>query len=275
MATLYLIGTPLGNLEDMTRRGERILSELNVFFAEDTREIKKLFLVLKLNAEQKKFFSYASHNMKEATELALQKLEEGLDIGFVSDRGMPCISDPGSLLVKTAHEKGFKVIPVPGPSSVVTALAVSGIGEREFVFLSFLPTTEKAKRQKLESAQKLKCPCVFFESPNRVEETLKQLSDWFPNSKVFYGREMTKMHETYQWLDLSHLDLNSVTLKGEFVFVLEFNEEIAVDASYLDQAIELRLASDKEWSKKIALVTGETSSEIYNALQKNKKSQGS
>lgn len=270
MAKLYLIGTPLGNLEDMTRRAERMLGELNVLFAEDTREIKKLLMALKIGAEQKKIFSYASHNMKDATELALTKLEEGMDVGFVSDRGMPCISDPGSELVREAHAKGYPVIPIPGPSSVVTALATSGVGEREFLFLSFLPTTEKAKREKLEMAERLKLPCVFFESPNRVEETLKQLSEWFPQSKLFYGREMTKMYETYEWLSLSHFEISEVMLKGEFVFVLEFHKAEKENASVVGEAIELRLASDKEWSKKIALKSGEAASDVYNALQKKK-----
>lgn len=271
MATLYLIGTPLGNLEDMTKRAASHLRELNVLFAEDTREIKKLLMVLGIEAEHKKIFSYASHNMKDANELALTKLEEGNDIGFVSDRGMPCISDPGSLLVQAAREKGHKVIPIPGPSSVVTALAASGISEREFVFLSFLPTTEKAKHDKLLLAQKMKMPCVFFESPNRVEETLKQLSTWFPTSRVFYGREMTKMHETYEWLDLSHFEIAQVMLKGEFVFVLDFKDVPEVDDSYLAEMVRLRLMSEKEWAKKIAEKTGEASSDVYNALQKQKR----
>ncbi len=271
MATLYLIGTPLGNLEDMTKRAEKSLRELNVLFAEDTREIRKLLMILGIEAEHKKIFSYASHNMKDANELAMTKLNEGNDIGFVSDRGMPCISDPGALLVKEAHLKGHKVIPVPGPSSVVTALAASGVSEREFIFLSFLPTTEKAKHDKLLMAQKFKIPCVFFESPNRVEETLKQLSEWFPKSRLFYGREMTKMHETYQWIDLSHFVISDVMLKGEFVFVLEFEEAEEVDDSYLAEMVRLRLMSEKEWSKKIAEKTGEASSLVYNALQKVKK----
>jgi len=271
MATLYLIGTPLGNLEDMTKRAEKYLKELNVLFAEDTREIRKLLMILGIEAEHKKIFSYASHNMKDANELAMTKLDEGSDIGFVSDRGMPCISDPGSLLVKEAHLKGHKVIPVPGPSSVVTALAASGVSEREFVFLSFLPTTEKAKHEKLLIAEKCQMPCVFFESPNRVEETLKQLSIWFPTARLFYGREMTKMHETYAWLELSHFDVSQVILKGEFVFVLEFAKTPPVDDSYLSEMVRLRLLSEKEWSKKIAEKAQVSSSDVYNALQKEKR----
>lgn len=271
MATLYLIGTPLGNLEDMTKRAEKSLRELDVIFSEDTREIKKLLMILGIEAGHKKIFSYASHNMKESNELAMKKLEEGTDIGFVSDRGMPCISDPGSLLVKEAHLKGHKVIPIPGPSSVVTALAVSGVSEREFVFLSFLPTTEKAKHEKLLLVQKMQMPCVFFESPNRVEETLRQLSEWFPTGRVFYGREMTKMHETYAWLDLSHFSISEVMLRGEFVFVLEFPKAPEVDDSYLSEMVQLRLLTEKEWSKKIAEKTKESASDVYNALQKQKR----
>lgn len=265
---LYMIATPLGNLEDVTLRALEMFKSLDVFFAEDSREFLKLLSALKIAAENKRVYSYASHNMKEATEKALGILETGTQIGFVSDRGTPAISDPGALLIEKVREKGHSVIPIPGVSSVTAALSVSGVQDGRFLFLGFLPTTQKAREETYSAIEKLGAPTVIFESPKRVRETVAEFQKRFPKGKLFSAREMTKIHESFLWSELKDLDSGSYPELGEYVLVL-VPGEVELEEDYLTE-IQLRLGTDKEWAKAVSAKYGMTSSEIYNALQKEK-----
>jgi len=265
--SLYIIGTPLGNLEDITLRAKRLLRECRHLFAEDTRELAKLLNLLGISLEGKKLHSYSSHNMKEATQLALELLQRE-SIGLVSDRGMPAISDPGSILVEQALEAKVRVVPVPGPSAVTTAFSVAGIAETEFHFVGFLPTTLKQRQILWEKLRNWPSPLCFFESPKRIEETLQEIQREFPDGRVFLARELTKQFEQLVWLNLKDEIKRGESL-GEFTVIL-IPGPIPTKLSW-QQELEERMLTDKEWSKKVSIRYGCAASEVYNALQRLKK----
>jgi len=273
MATpkLYLIGTPLGNIEDITLRAQKCLSELTHIFAEDTRELAKLFQLLGISLEGKRLHSYAAHNMKTASRLALQILETE-SIGLVTDRGMPAISDPGALLVEEARGQQIEVIPIPGPSAVTTLFSVAGLRSPHFHFLGFLPRERKERKRIWELLKSWPLPICFYESPHRIRESLQELAQEFPKGKVILGREMTKQFEKYSVILLSELNLETIVEKGEFTLLLEPGEmELKAPT---EELLNLRLKSDKDWAKQIAEQFGGKASEWYAALQRRKASLG-
>lgn len=265
---LYIIATPLGNLGDITLRAIETLKTLDVFFAEDSRELHKLLMALQISAEGKRIYSYASHNLKEATETGISLLLQGKSIGLVTDRGTPAISDPGARLVERAHEEKIPVIPIPGASSVTTLVSVSGIASTEFEFVGFLPSQEKQRARLWEAVAKRGVPIVFFESPKRIRETVGELKKVFPDGRLFMGREMTKKFEEYKWVALEEAVPEAFTDIGEYAAILVPGKKEMI--SDLDKEISIRLASDKEWSKEVGSRLGVASSEVYNALQKLK-----
>lgn len=267
-AKLYMIATPLGNLEDVTLRALERFRTLQVFFAEDSREFLKLLSALKIAAENKRVYSYASHNMKEATERALHVLETGQSIGFVSDRGTPAISDPGALLVEKVRAAGYMIEPIPGPSSVTAALSVAGVNDGRFFFQGFLPSTDKARGEIFSLIEKGGFPAVIFESPKRIRDTVSELKARFPRGALFAAREMTKMHESFFWHSFSVLDPQHYPELGEYVLVV-LPGEAEISKDFLGE-ISLRLGTDKEWAKAVSAKYGMTPSEMYNALQKEK-----
>lgn len=267
---LYMIATPLGNLEDLTLRARRLFEELGVFFAEDSREFKRLLNGLNITLQDKKVFSYASHNMKEATEDALRFLREGKSVGFVSDRGTPGISDPGAHLVRQAHEEGFQVVPVPGASAVPALISASGLLENHFFFQGFLPTTGKGRTELFSLIQDQSIPLCFFESPHRIRDTLQELKGVFKGGKILIGRELTKKFESLQWHELDCILPESLPDLGEYACLLIPGEKNTDSDALWQEEVSLRALPEKEWAKKIALRFGVASSEIYNALQQEK-----
>lgn len=269
---LYMIATPLGNAGDITLRAIELFKSLDCFFAEDTRQLKKLMGMVGVSLVGKQFYSLADHNMKRATGSAVAILESGRSVGFASDRGTPAVSDPGAFLAAEARAAGFEVLPVPGASSVASIVSVAGLEESHFIFMGFLPKQTKAKLLLLDSLSKLQLPVVIFESPSRIEKTLQFLSQTYPSGRVFLGREMTKLHESYDWLNLSDWKLGKVATQGEFTFILQFGTKAppAMDSGISD-AVELRLASDKQWAKQIAQKLECKVSDVYNALQRRKE----
>ncbi|NBX69164.1 MAG: 16S rRNA (cytidine(1402)-2'-O)-methyltransferase [Proteobacteria bacterium] len=265
---LYIIATPLGNLGDITLRAIETFNTLDVFFAEDSREFQKLLLALKISIEGKRIYSYASHNLKEATESAIQLLSEGKSVGLVTDRGTPAISDPGAQLAQRAHLENIPVIPVPGVSSLTTLISVCGLSSSEFEFIGFIPSQDKQRNLLWENLAKRGIPAVFFESPKRIRETVTELKKTFPKGSLFIGREMTKKFEEYRWFNLDSIVPDSLQEIGEYAIVLVPGEKETV--SDLDQEISVRLASDKDWAKHVAARLGVASSDVYNALQKKK-----
>ncbi|MBI1861230.1 MAG: 16S rRNA (cytidine(1402)-2'-O)-methyltransferase [Deltaproteobacteria bacterium] len=265
---LLIIGTPIGNLEDLTPRARRTLSELSHLMAEDTRETRRLLELVGIPLEGKTLHSYATHNMKAATEFAIRLLEKGESVGLVSDRGMPGISDPGALLVKAASEAGFPVVPIPGVSSVTTALSVCGVEASEFLFLGFVPTQSSSKKEFFERLALSQHPVCFFEAPHRIAKTLIDIKAELPHGSLLIARELSKQFETITWTSLSSLDVSSIPELGEFTLVFFQDTPRSTQPTALDEWVTLRLKSDKDWAKAAGQALGVAANEAYNALQR-------
>jgi 16S rRNA (cytidine1402-2'-O)-methyltransferase len=193
-ATLYLVATPIGNLQDLSPRGAETLRAAAVVACEDTRHTAKLMQHLGLET---RMVSYHEHNEAERTPQLIAMLEAGEDVALVSDAGMPLISDPGFRLVRAAREAGIRVTPVPGASAVVTALAGSGFAGGSFFFGGFLPRKSGEREKLLNSLRDVPGALVFFEAPHRIVETLREMAGWYGQTPVAVARELTKMHEEF------------------------------------------------------------------------------
>lgn len=221
---LYLVATPIGNLEDMTVRALRILKEVDVIAAEDTRNTKKLCNYFDI---QTPLISYHEHNIEVGGEKLLAYLREGKSIALVSDAGLPCISDPGADIVIKAIEEDFAVVPIPGANAALTALIASGLSPQPFYFFGFLKRNKKERRAQLEILAKRQETLVFYEAPHRLKETLKDLELVLGDRKITLARELTKKFEEFlrgtvteaiEWSQQNEI-------RGEFCIVLEGSSE--------------------------------------------------
>lgn len=191
---LYLCGTPIGNLEDITIRALRILKEVDLIAAEDTRHTQKLLNYYEINTP---LTSYHQHNRREKGAALLEALQGGKKIALVSDAGMPGISDPGHDLVKEAIALGIKVTPIPGPTALIAALVASGFSTDAFTYYGFFPRTKKEQKDVLLRLEKEENTAIFYEAPHRINATLKALGERFPQRRVVVGRELTKVYEEF------------------------------------------------------------------------------
>lgn len=189
---LYLCGTPIGNLEDITMRALRVLREVDVIAAEDTRHTRKLLSRYDIHTE---LTSYHRHNMRTKGPVLMDLLRSGKNIALVSDAGMPGVSDQGSELVGIAIREGCGVTAIPGPSAGITALVVSGLPTENFVFIGFLPAAAKARREKIRELQLQQGTLIFYEAPHRLRATLADLYEIFGDRAAAAARELTKLHE--------------------------------------------------------------------------------
>jgi 16S rRNA (cytidine1402-2'-O)-methyltransferase len=218
MGTLFLVATPIGNLEDVTLRALRVLGEVSLIAAEDTRTVRKLLTRHGIRA--RRVISYTEHNRRERTPVILEALRTG-DVVLVSEAGTPGVSDPGVHLVEAASAAGFPVSPVPGPSALTAALAVAGLPTQRFCYLGFLPRRRGERRRLLERAAAHSDTIVAFEAPHRLRASLADLLDTLGDRRVVVCRELTKVHEEVfrgtlaQALDHFH------TPRGEFTIVVE------------------------------------------------------
>jgi 16S rRNA (cytidine1402-2'-O)-methyltransferase len=247
---LYIVSTPIGNLEDITLRALRILREVDIIACEDTRVTKKLIFHHQI---LKPLTSYHEHNEKEKAEELVALLESGKNIALVSDAGTPGVSDPGYRLVKLASEKGIEIIPVPGPSAAIAALSVSGLPTSSFAFFGFLPKSGKKRREFLENIREHTQTLIFYESPNRILETLKGLLEALGDRQVSVSRELTKMFE--ETLKGSITEVITVLgernkLKGEFTVVVEGKSDEEKDATSDMIEKELRTFREKGFTLK-------------------------
>ena len=221
--TLYVVGTPIGNLEDLSPRAARVLRSVSLVAAEDTRVTRRLLTHIDARP---RLLSFNEHNWRERLEQVLQELTSG-DVALVSDAGMPAISDPGRELVAAAAELGFRIESVPGPSAVTTALAVSGLPADAFLFLGFLPRGRRERKEKLEEAAACPQTVVIFEAPHRVRSALQDIQDIFGDRPLAVCRELTKLHEeVFRGTAADALE-HFITPRGEFVLVLAGSEESA------------------------------------------------
>ena len=216
MGTLYVVGTPIGNLEDLTLRAARVLGQVTLVAAEDTRVTRKLLTHLGIHVP---LTSYHQRNRLDRMPLLLDSLASG-DVALVTDAGMPGISDPGSELVARAAAAGFSVEVVPGPSAVTTALAISGFTGDAFVFLGFLPRRAGARRELLKSVASSPLTLVMFEAPHRLQTSLKDLLEVLGDREIAVCREMTKLHEEVFRGAVSGASDHFAAPRGEFVLVM-------------------------------------------------------
>ncbi len=245
-SALYLVATPIGNLDDMTFRALKVLKEASLIAAEDTRNTLKLLTHFGIQAG--KLISCFEHNEVKRTDEILGALAQGGTVALVTDAGMPGISDPGFQVVRAAVEKGFSVIPVPGASALLVALPAAGFPATPFTFAGFLPTKAGDRQKTLHQMKSQEHTLVFFESPHRLRNSLKDMMNVFGNRKGMVGREMTKLHEEFVRGTLQELwkHFKAVEPKGEFVVVVEgaehvdhSNQEKWVGVSIADQLVQL------------------------------------
>ncbi len=262
---LYIIATPIGNLEDITLRALRVLKEVDIVAAEDTRQTLKLLNHYEIS---KHLISYHRHNEETKSNYLIQKLNEGQNIGLVSDAGTPGISDPGEEVIKKAIEEGIEVVPIPGACAMVNALICSGLDTKEFSFLGFLPLNKKNRKQKLEEIKASTKTVILYEAPHKMKTTLKDLKDYIGSRQVVLARELTKIHEEFIRKPIEEL-LNEVdNLKGEMILIIEAEEakeEKTEDVSIEEQyaIYEKQGLTKNEIIKKIAKERKTNKNEIY------------
>lgn len=220
--TVYLIPTPIGNLDDITLRAINTLKIVEVIFSEDTRVTSLLLNHLNI---KKKLISSHEYNEKENENKFLKYLEDGYDVGIVTDRGTPIISDPGYDLVKIAIEKGYNVVGLPGPTALIPALITSGLNPSPFLFYGFLNSKQSKRKKELEELKKEKATIIFYESPHRLKEMLEDINKVFGNRKISISKEISKKYEEVIRGTITNVIDKFDNIKGEFVVVVEGNTD--------------------------------------------------
>ncbi len=264
--TLYIVPTPIGNLEDITLRALRILKEVDLIAAEDTRHTRNLLNHFGISTP---LISYYREKEAERSEEILLRLQEGKNIALVSDAGTPAISDPGAVVVRQAHDLGFTVVPLPGPSALTTALSGSGISSTGFLFLGFLPAKVGQRRKALAAIASSDYPVVFYESPHRIDVFLADALDILGERQAFWARELTKNFEDLQSGTLSDLlaKSNEGRNRGEFVVIICPGGRDEAKGQTLEELILwYRDNSDlslKDVSRQLAADLGISRSQIY------------
>ncbi len=236
MSTLYVIGTPIGNMEDITLRQLETLKNVDFICAEDTRVTLKLISRYDIH---KPLVSYHEHSGREVADRITERILSGENAGIVTDAGMPCISDPGENLVKICYEKNIDVKVVPGPSAVVSALAISGLNTSRFTFEGFLSVTRKQRIEHLESLRNEKRTMIFYEAPHKLISTLKDMLEYFGDRKISLCRELTKIYEEVLRMTLSETIeyYSSKSPKGEYVLVIEGKHDTEQNNISIDDAL--------------------------------------
>lgn len=264
---LYLVATPIGNLEDITLRAIRILKEVDIIAAEDTRHTLKLLNALEIS---KPLMCYHRHNEEVKTEEIIRKVEAGQKIALVSDAGTPVISDPGEEVVKKALEVGITVIPIPGPCALITALIASGIGSKEFTFMGFLSLNKKNRKEKLLEIERETKTSILYEAPHKLRATLQDLETVTKDRNMVVAKELTKIHEQYIKGTAKELLEKIQDPKGEYVIVIEGAEKIIQEDFLLQLSLEKHYQyymekgfDKKEIIKQIAKDRSVTKNEIY------------
>ena len=254
--SLYVVATPIGNLQDMTGRAIEILMHVDLIACEDTRHTAKLLHHYRID---RPLTSYHEFNEREKSEEIAAKLDLGLQVALVSDAGTPSISDPGYRLIRLCRTRGIPVVPVPGASALVAALSVSGQSSNAFFFQGFLPARRHARRTRLEALRRVSCTLVFYESPHRIEAMLSDLESVLGDRQVFVAREITKVHEEHLFGRIQDVRPR-VRPIGEFVVVTSGNKRTQATAP------DLTGLSRNEVLKLLASRLGISRSELYSLL---------
>jgi len=274
LGTLYVVATPIGNLEDITLRALRVLREVDLIACEDTRQTRKLLARYEIKTPT---ISYHEHNERQRSRQLMEKLKAGASIALVSDAGAPTISDPGLILIQHAIAESFPVVPIPGPSAVITALMAAGLPAERFLFIGFLPAKQTARRRELESLSQLPYTLVCYEAPHRIKATVQDMLKILGDRPVVLARELTKIHEECQRAHLSELlkHLEEHPVKGELVLIvagasesdLRSHQQITHHSGDIyDRVMELMRTTNldlKAAMKKVAQERGLSKNEVY------------
>ena len=229
---LYLVATPIGNLEDITLRALRVLKEVDIIAAEDTRHTLKL---LNRFGIKKTLISYYKENERIKSNILIEKLKEDKNIALVSDAGTPAISDPGEEIVKLAIENNIEIIPIPGACAFINALICSGFDTKKFAFIGFLPVNKKEKKDILERIKKENKSLIFYEAPHKLRKTLELMLEVLGNRDIVLARELTKIHEEFIRGNIEDVLEGLGEPKGEFVIILKGAEKSNDEKDFLNK----------------------------------------
>ena len=263
---LYIVATPIGNLEDITLRAIKTLKNVDLIAAEDTRHTLKLLNHLNIS---KPMVSYYRHNEEFRSEELITKIKEGKNIALVSDAGTPGICDPGQQIIKKCIEENIKIIPIPGACAMINALIASGLNTEEFSFIGFLPLNKKNRNKKLEEVKNIDKTIILYEAPHKLKMTLKDLKNIIGERRIVLAKELTKIHEEFIRNNIDELIENSENIKGEFVIIIEGNKtNQEKDLNFLTlqehyNYYEKEGLSKKEIIKKIAKDRNVSKNDIY------------
>ena len=265
---LYLVATPIGNLEDITLRAINTLKEVDLIAAEDTRHTMKLLNHLKI---KKTLISYYKETEKIKSDILIEKIINGKNIALVSDAGTPAISDPVEEIIKKAIENNINIIPIPGACAFVNALICSGFSTKEFIFIGFLSKNAKDKKKKLEELKNENKTLIFYESPHKIKSTLENILEILGNRKIVLARELTKIHEEFIRGRILDILEKEQELRGEFVIIVEGTEKKEEEKEFLnsltlEEHYKYYLNKNldkKEIIKKIAKDRNKNKNEIY------------
>jgi 16S rRNA (cytidine1402-2'-O)-methyltransferase len=266
-AALYIVATPIGNLGDISERAIEILKQVDLIAAEDTRHSKTLIERFSIKT---KMTAYHEHNEEKVTSQLIQQIQEGQSIALISDAGTPLINDPGYKLVVAAHDNHIQVIPIPGPSAIITALSASGLPTNKFIYEGYLPAKSEARKTRLNELKNESRTLVFYEAPHRIVESIKIMQEIFgAERRVTIARELTKQFEQIVRDNLSalneKLENGEIKIKGEFVVIVEGAKETSAsnqEVLRINQILAEK-CSPKDAAGLTAKITGKKKNEVY------------
>ena len=257
---IYLVATPIGNLEDITFRAISILKDVDIIAAEDTRHTLKLLNYYEIS---KPLISYHRHNEDVKSDILIEKVLKGQNIAIVTDAGTPGISDPGEEIVKEAIKNDIEIIPIPGACAFVNALIASGLNTKQFSFYGFLPMNKKLRKKAFENILKENKTIIIYEAPHKLQKTLKDILDNIGNINCVIAKELTKIHETFFRGNISELINNFESPKGEYIILLDLNNTVKEENDFENMSVEDQYKFFKN--------QGIEKKEIIKLIAKNKK----
>lgn len=266
---LYLIPTPIGNLDDITLRAIKTLEMVDIVYAEDTRETLNLLKYLKINKKVESCHKYTEMKHKDKI---VQILKSGKNIGYVTDRGTPLISDPGNVIVDESIKQNITVIALPGPNALLPAINMSGLSNERFLFYGFLNSKQSLAKKELINLKDIKQTIIFYESPHRITDTLSQILNVFGNRNIAIVREISKLHEEVIRDNIENILKISDTLKGEMVIIVEGNtKEETLEVNYTEEIDKLLTQgySKRDAIREIADKYNVSKNKLYNEFKEN------
>lgn len=266
---LYLIPTPIGNLDDITLRAIKTLEMVDIVYAEDTRETLNLLKYLKINKKVESCHKYTEMKHKDKI---VQILKSGKNIGYVTDRGTPLISDPGNVIVDESIKENITVIALPGPNALLPAINMSGLSNEKFLFYGFLNSKQSLAKKELIDLKDIKQTIIFYESPHRITATLSQILEVFGNRNIAIVREISKLHEEVIRDNIENILKISDTLKGEMVIIVEGNtKEEMLEVNYTEEINKLLTQgySKRDAIREIADKYNVSKNKLYNEFKEN------